>query len=208
MTYEDFLPYVAPSVNACPTIVAIHNIRQAAIEFCEKTQVWRERMDTMLGDGISTRYTLPIDDQTEVSKLLEVTVGITGQVADRYDIVKPIDGRDAQRLQTSDRIAWTDNRSNINLHPIPAVDAEIDVYVALKPSLASFLFPDELFRHHAEHIAAGALARLFKIPKTDWYDVALAVDKRNEFMNAISTQAVTAHLGNGRSRRRQTTRWF
>ena len=208
MTYEDFLPYVAPSVNACPTIVAVHSIRQAAIEFCEKAQVWRERMDTLLADGISTRYALPIDDQTEISKLLEVTVGVSGRQPDTYDIMKPMDGRDSQRIQTSGRVAWTDNRRDIYLNPMPVEGAEIDVYVSLKPSLNSFSFPDDVFAHHVDPIAAGALARLLKMPKTDWYDVALAVDKRNEFMGAINTQGMAAHLGNGRSKRRSRTRWF
>lgn len=208
MTFEDFLPYVAPSVNACPTIVAIHNIRQAAIEYCEKAQVWRERMDTLLADGISTRYALPIDDQTEISKLLNVTVGISGRQPDGYDIVKPMDGRDSQRLQTCERVVWTDNRRDIYLNPMPVEGAEIEVHVSLKPSQNAFSFPDDLFGHHVEHIAAGALARLFKIAKTDWYDPALSVDKSREFMAAINTQGMAAHLGNGRSKRRSTTRWF
>lgn len=208
MTFDDFLPYVAPSVNACPPIVAIHNIRQAAIEFCEKAQVWRERMDTLLADGISTHYALPIDDQTEISKLLEVTVGASGRKPDDYVIVTPMDGRDEQRRQTGKRFAWTDNRRDIYLSQTPVEGSEIEVYVSLKPSQSAFSFPDDLFGHYVEHIAAGALSRLFKIAKTDWYDPALSADKRNEFMAAISTQGMATHLGNGRSKRRSKVRWF
>lgn len=208
MTFDDFLPYVEPSLNACPTPVVLHHVRQAAIEFCERAQVWREHLDTLLGDGLSVRFALPIDDQTQISKLLEVSVRAPGQQADRCDIVKPLDGQDALRRPNTDRLAWTDNRHDLYLNPMPVLNAEIDVYVALKPSLASFSFPDEVFHHHVDHIAAGALARLFKMPKTDWYDPAIGVDKQREFMDAISTQAMAAAIGNGRSKRRQTTRWF
>ena len=208
MTFDDFLSFVEPHVNACPTPVVLHHIKQAAIEFCERTGVWRERLDTLVADGVSARYALPLDDQTEVSKLLEVVVGSPDGMPERYDVVSPLDGRDAQRLQTSDRIAWTDDRHDLFLHPIPEINKEIEVYVTLKPSQASFSFPDYIFHHHVDHIAAGALSRLFRMPRTDWYDPAAAVDKQNYFNSAINVQGLTAFRGNARSRRRHTTRWF
>jgi hypothetical protein len=208
MTFDDFLPYVEPYVNACPTPVALHNIRQAAIEFCDRAQVWRERIDTLIADGVSSRYALPIDDQTEISKLLEVVAGRPDRMPERYDIVSPLDGRDAQRLQTSARIAWTDDRHDLFLHPIPEVNDEIEVYATLKPSQAAFSFPDYLFHHHVEHIAAGALSRLFRMPKADWYDPAGAVERQAAFAAAINAEGLTSFKGNGRSKRRQTTRWF
>jgi hypothetical protein len=208
MTFDDFLPYVEPSVNACPTSVALHHIRQAAIEFCEKAQVWRERMDTLIADGISSRYAMPVDDQTEISRLLEVVVGSPDGVPERYDIVSPLDGQDEQRIQSAARIAWTDNRHDLFLHPVPKSGDQIEVYVSLKPSQAAFSFPDYLFHHHADHIAAGALSRLFRMPKTDWYDPAMAVERQAVFQSAINVQGLTAAKGNGRSMRRHTTRWF
>lgn len=209
MTYDDFLPYVAPSVNACPTIVALHHIRLAAIDFCRRSLVWRERLDTLVADGFSTSYALPIDDQVEVAKLLDIEVkdGPTSRPQEAT-LIDSIAGRDIVRHGCTELTAWTDNRRTLNVWPAPRSEAEIDVLVALKPSLTSFSFSDEVFAQHAQDIAGGALSTLYAMPKCDWSDPGMAQVKKLAFDSRISTVAQAATRGNVRRQRSLAERFF
>ncbi len=208
MTFDDFLPYVQPYVSGCPRDTALHHIKLAAIEFCERSCIWRESFDTLLADGFSASYALPLDDQVELAKLLEVKVqdGADARAVEA-DIVEVLQGRRIAGDGCSRVTAWTDNRRDVFLTPTPREDAQIDVYAAIKPALTAFSFPDDVFRHHAEHIAFGALARLFEMPGVDWSS-PLALVKREQFDEQIGKAARKAERGFGRRRRSKAERFF
>ena len=207
MTYEDFLPFVLPRVPTCPRDTAIHHIRQAAIEFCERTQVWEEDLDTLLADGFSTSYALAIDDQVAVSKLREVWVQNGADASPcEYDVTVPSEGREAVRNGNTRNVAWTEDRASIGVSPAPLVDSAIDVTATLKPSQASYSFPDNLFEHHARFIAAGALAELFCVG--EWANELKADVERGKFNDAIASAARTAERGHARQRRSKSVRFL
>ena len=209
MTYDDFLPYVHPSVTACPVDTVLHMTRLAAIEFCRRAHVWREDLDTLLADGFSTQYALALDDQVEVAKLLNV------DVQDDLDtkpypvrVLEGIEGRKALRDGWTEPVAWTDSRRTLFLQPALRLDARIKVFVALKPSLTSFSFPDHVFAHHAEDIAQGAIARILRMPKVDWRDTELAADYEGRFKERIGTGSAQASRGFARRPRRPSERFL
>lgn len=209
MTFEDFLPYVEPSVNACPTMVALHHIRLAAIEFCDRSHVWQERLDILIADGFSTSYALPIDDQVEVSKLLDLEVkdGPNARPQEAV-LVNALAGRRIVRRGCTELTAWTDNRRTLHVWPAPRLDAEIDLLVALKPSLTAFSFSDDVFAQYAQDIAGGALSMLYAMPRCDWSDPAMSQIKKAAFDDRISTAAQAASRGNARRQRSQAERFF
>lgn len=204
MTYDDFLPFIAPSVSGCPRETVLHHARLAAIKFCADTCVWREHLDTLLADGFAQSFALPLDDQVELVKLLEVTVkdGPDTRAADAR-IIESIEGREQIRCGGTELTAWTDNRRDLFVNPVPRADGEIDIYLALKPSLASFSFPDVIFAHHAQDIAAGALATLLEMPRCEWTGTTLEVlAQREKFEGSISETARMTERGFGRKRQR------
>lgn len=203
MTFEDFLPYVHPSVPTCPVDTVIHHTRLAAIEFCRRAPVWREALDTLLADGFSTDYELSLDDQVELAKLYSVSVDGSGAT-----IVEQLEGTRRIREQDTRLVAFTDNRKRLSVYPVQVLDAEIVVEVALKPSLTAFSFPDEVFAHHVETIAQGALARLLGMPRTEWMDQQAAQLCQARFTSETNKAARHAERGFARSKRRSTTRWF
>lgn len=199
-SYESFLPFVQPRVPTCPRETCLHHIRQAAIEFCERTLVWQEDLDTLLADGFSTSYALALDDQVALSKLLEVWVqDSTTARPVRYDTATPAEGRDAERSGSTGNKAWMLDRATLGIWPAPIVDAAIDVTAALKPSQASYSFPEILFEHHARQIAHGALAELFDLG--EWADSMKAATERGKFEDAIAGAARGAEKGNAKRRR-------
>lgn len=198
MTYDDFLPLVLPSVNACPVQVAEQAIRLAAIEFCDRTHVWNEDLDTLLSDGLTSDFPLALDDQVELANLENVVVLEPGAL--RPIEFNVVNARQARRLlarNDPNPYAWTDDLRTLRLSITPAADAQVKVHVALKPSMASFDFPAHVFAHHAKHIATGALAQLLGMPKTDWTDQGAAGIKTAEFERHINRHARATERGNG-----------
>jgi hypothetical protein len=203
VTFEDFLPYVHPSVLACPVETVVHNVRLAAIEFCRRSCAWREDLDTVLADGFSTEFELALDDQVELVKLYAVRVN--GQ---EIDLCESIEGRRLIEDECSLPFAFTDSRKTLTIFPLLEADDQIDVTLALKPSMTAFSFPDELFAHHVGDIAEGALAKLMRMPRCDWTDAMLAIDYERRFISATNRAGRQAARGYGRTKRRPTTRFF
>lgn len=209
MTFDDFLPFIWPSCTTCPRDTVVHHTRLAAIDFCWRTHVWREDLDTLLGDGFSNDYALALDDQTEVAKLLAVTVKDSSTARPvEHTIVESIEGRSLMRSGCTDPVAWTNDRRTLFLLPTPRQGAEIDVFAALKPSLSAFSFPAEVFAHHAQEIAHGALARILAMPKGDWTDTATAALELAAFNSAVSSAAIQTERGFARKARTSASRFF
>jgi hypothetical protein len=209
VTYDDFLAFVAPSCPSCPRETMLHHIRQAAIKFCERTQVWEEDLDGLLGDGFSTQFTLALDDQVALSKLLEVWVQDSSTARrNQYGIRDAAAGRDAVRNGCEGSIAWAVDRTDVGVYPAPVADAVIDVTATLKPSQASYSFPDHLFEQHARHIAAGALAELLDMPATTWRDSGKAAIEFAKFEDAMCTAGRQKERGYAKRQRSRTERFM
>lgn len=211
MTYDDLLPFIWPNCTACPREAVIHHARQAAIEFFRRAQVWQVDLDTLLSDGYSSDYALALDDQVELAKLLTVTIK-DGADSRPYeaDIIESIEGRRVKRENCTGQKAWTDERRKVSVFPVPPVDAQIDVYAALKPSQASFELPDDVMAHHMEDIAHGALARIFDMQgeKITWGNPAAAELARAKFNRAISVAAAHSERGFALHTRSKAERYF
>jgi hypothetical protein len=211
VTFDDFLPYVAPQVLSCPVDTVLHQIRLAAIEFCKRAPVWREDLDTLLADGFSSEYAMALDTEVELAKLLTVNVKDTPTSrACEADIIEPLTGREAKRRETVRLVAWTDERKKVSVWPAPRLDAQIDVYASLKPSMAAISFPDHVFAHHAEDIAEGALWRLKRMTGEGiaWADAVAAEGHRLVFNDRIATAAAQAERGFAKPRRRPHERYL
>ena len=195
MTYEEFLPYVLTSAPSCPRDTALRHIRLAAIDFCARTGVWREELDGIVANGAG-RQALPINDQTEIVKLIRV------EIADGVDsapyvaeLVSPEAGRQAQMTGQTAQVAWTDDRRGLWLQPAPPSGAVVRVLATLKPTLASYDFPEVVFQHHAHNIADGALSRLLVMPKTDWQDMTAADVYAGRYRDAVSSYGIQSERG-------------
>lgn len=209
MTWEDFLPYILPSTPSCPQETAVHHVRLAANEFCRRAHVWRETLDTLIADGFRDTYSLAIDDQVEVAKVLAVRSRSNGDTPwVDHTIVMPLDGMAARAAGSIDAQAWVEDQRSICLLPVPPDGGEISVTVALKPSLTSFSFSDLVFAQHGADIADGALGRLLAMPKTDWTDFGAATAYTQKFNARAATAARAAERGYAKHRRDPSTRFY
>lgn len=200
MNLEDLAPFVLPSVPGCPDPTLLHHLRQAAIEFCGKTLVWQQELDPIDSVSATDSYPLPVPDGAKLVKLLSFTIDGT----EAY-VVTPEKGR---RLAVQDSIrdvAWTDDRTNVRINPVPGVDGlQYVLKVALKPSQAATAIPDEVGEHYAQDIATGALASLLDLENVTWSDPVKASVRRTRFEARMNS--VAAMVAKGFSRGAQQVR--
>jgi hypothetical protein len=261
-------PFVLPYVRSCPNTVALHYIRQSAIEFCRRTLVWRKTLAAVsssmaaltftaplvnalsgtltapfagvtrtdyiltfsdgtyqtvtLNNGSTTvawvnavtadvsatysqvSYTIPATTDASVVKLLKFSVdGVKRAVAN------PDFGEDITMHRDLPDIAWTTDRVTFSVSPAPAIaGTQYGLIVALMPTQTAATIPDELFDGFAEDIAAGAMARIFALPRTDWGDAKVAIEKRMYFDHRIGIVASQAAKGFSRGRRRVKAHFY
>lgn len=172
--FSDFHRFVRPFVAA--TVPAIDAaLRDAAIEFCEKTRVVTDELDGLPIYANVPEVDLVWPDTTDltIAQSLEVasTVRpIPPKTSVQLDALYPDGWLGLTTADVSNVVGWfAPTRATVRLVPYLSVTLSnaLKVRVALKPSRTATELPAELFEHYPEAIAAGALARLHKAPGGD-----------------------------------------
>lgn len=201
MTFDDLLPFVLPHVSHCPDVTAIFQLRQAAIEFCDRALVWREYQDPIETIDGQTAYAYTPADGQRISKLLSLTFNGCD-----VGVVDPQTGKDNDRCGETCTYAYG-TFGGFELRPAQAAGLPIITYCAVAPSLSATDIPDE-FQRYAEMLGHGALWRLFGTAKRDYTDAAMAASYKGMWDAEVGTAASQAFRGFSRSNPRARASWF
>jgi hypothetical protein len=158
---DAFMPAIRPYAPGCANPTAFAAIRLAAIEFCERTKLWRWEDDFDMVAGDAEQITTPYG-----SVLLELDkVFFEGQELGRatpntLDLMEP--GWRSNSVDGQPRYVTQTELNTIRL--VPSQAGHVNVYGWLKPTADAKQLPDFLSDQYREIIAAGALARLLAQP--------------------------------------------
>jgi hypothetical protein len=162
--WSEYLPYVLPYCPGMPPMIAERYVRDAAIEFCDRSGYWQEDLadfNTVVGQ---TEYDLLTSPVTfHIAAILEVKVGGLNIYPGAY----------------------TFDEETLTLEVEPTAVRTVEIKVAKKPTPASVEGPSVLFNSFREAIAAGALARALVVPGATWSDPAAAMFHQLEFDGGI-----------------------
>lgn len=188
VSWTQFHPYVMPSVQGCPLAIVNNAIRSAAIEFCEKSNLWlADSVETDILAG-EARYGYSTPTGARVSQLVVVEVDdMPLPMTTRHDL----DSFNAgwRTLTSATPITcYMDSDSTIRLVGTPTEDkaGALRIVVSLKPSRSSSDCPEFLFEDWAETIAAGALSRLHAMIGKVWANTDLANLHARKFREGLS----------------------
>jgi len=194
-TLEAFLPYVEPHLLGAPLPGLLHEIRQSAITFCERTRVWKEAHAVPLRAGVSA-YEVPEPD-TESGQ-----VAILEEVRTADLLLQPQTPDDLKRryqdwqTATGTPLYYTQlDPNHITLVPAPVAKGTLSVRVCCKPDRSATAVPDFLFQHYAETIAHGAVARALETRGNPYGAPKLAVYHREHFERGIHQALMQAARG-------------
>lgn len=208
--WSDFLPEVLIEVPGCPEPLVEHHIRNAAIEFCNETLIWREDLT-------------PIDsviEQAEYTLTPPAGSRIVMPVSVEYDD-KLIDPETEENLNAKSR-TWRTNDPGtpsvflipdpltILLHERPnsVIVGGIAVKAALKPTRNATEVADIVYDDWAEAVAAGALSRIMEIPDKPWTNPNQSIYYHRKFNGAKNNARVKVDRGHAQRGARVRIRNF
>lgn len=195
--YSEFLPEVLPYVPDVPDMVAENAVRNACIEFCERTRFWQEDADPIaLVAGISS-YDVDIDFATKFVDIVEAWVGDRLIVPKSVeDITRLYRGCDWRALQGAPAYITRMISTEIMVVPTPMVSGDaLKIRAAYAPTRKSTSIGSTVYEEYVEAIAFGARARLYNTPKQTYFDKASALEYDKRFRTAISEARVRVNRG-------------
>lgn len=189
------MPYVEPHVLGAPVPGLLHEIRQAAIGFCERTWVWKER-DTVSIRGGTGEYDIPTPPGGSLVMVESVRVG-----GERLKPATPDDlnrlWRDWETVSGQPTVYTQFSDTIITLAPKPDYDlaAGLSIRASYKPTRSAEKVPDILFDNYADAIGHGAVARVLETRGNPYGDPRLAVYHAQQFESAINQALMQAARG-------------
>lgn len=210
---RDFLPLVLPYAPNCPNIVAEQKLRLAAIEFCERTEAWREIITQQV---TTAEVTIAIPDYATIDRFEHVRFDEQVLIPMAYEDICPdvVDMPPAGYAQV--------HENEILMDTTPSAEGTLVSSLFMKPRGGSIFgrvpedpmqdylsqVPDFMFKNHAETLSWGALARILNIPKEDYTDPVMAKDYTMKFEAKLQSRSSTGAQGQQRRRLRAKAEFF
>lgn len=214
VAYTAFYDEVLPEVPGCLQAVALNAIRNACIEFCQKTDVYLYDHPAINAVISTPTYAFAPPTGTLVSKVLqafyngrELIPKTPDELKEIYGVYQSLDWR--SRTGTPKYITQ-DDEQNVRLVPMPdaSLAGGIKLRVSLKPTRASTTVVDRIFEEYVEAIKNGALYRL-KISKGKPYTDEAGAEQCYAFFNTeIDTTKHKVAMGFGRAKPRVRGHFF
>lgn len=193
----NFSTWLVDVLPECPGLLAdmaTHHIRDACIDFCERTWAWRANITGNLVAGTAT-YALSPPASSQITGVLRALaapeVGATQQRLrkvgeDAVNAAYPASGP-VQAFTMADR-------DTALFYPTPDDTYGYTVRVALRPTAgATQLVEDSIYAEYRYTIAQGALARLKRMAGKPWSDSAGAVACQSEFVRGVREAKLSAN---------------
>ncbi len=188
---DDFIALVGLEIPDCPEPIVSHQVITSAQEYCARSSIWQVEMDAeTVSPTDPTLDLIPDEGIVDRVELLYVD-------GDRVYPVGKTTLPDEWTTETGTTQGFIyETESTIRLYPIPVADVSVTGYLVVKPKargpIPQWLYDNEL---HREGILAGALARLYRLPKKPWLDLAQATAMGSVFESKISRAAIRVHRG-------------
>ncbi len=202
---DAFMSAIRPYAPGCANVTAFTQIRLAAIEFCERTKLWRWEDDFDITGDDAEQITTPY-----------------GSVLHELDIVL-FEGRELDpatpsyldlhecnwRTSTLSGMPRFVTQLELNtIRLVPNQAGHVNVYGWLKPTADAKQLPDFLSDQYREVIAAGALARLLAQPNQPYSNPNLGAGFGALFEDKLTRLSGTAPKGQQRAPRRTRASFF
>ena len=178
MMFIDAIDKFMHLVPGCPEPEAVEALRDAVIEFCDKSKSWVYWVDKS-----SNSLSFDPDDEAIPIALFDAYLG--GDQLAAIDINQNVVEPPVNTtVLTFDRDHLWDS---IQLLPAPPAVVTVRLLMAWKPTPWSSEFPDHLWFSRAEALKAGALARLMANAGTTYANPPMAGVHEQTFRAAISS---------------------
>jgi len=191
MLWPSLFPEIATFAMGCPNPLLEAKLRQAAIEFLERTRAWVEWLDPATSYEGVLEYDFDLPAGTDVVRVERATLD-----GEPIEIVSYRDAdHDWLRQPMLEQGVLSRDLKTFCLGVSVASGALIQIQAALKPSRNATGIPDDLADKYRDDIVHGARYLVLSMPGTPFYKPDTAAVERALFEGAIASRSVQAWRG-------------
>lgn len=199
------LPSILPYAPGCADQAAYFGIRQAAIEFCERTRLWRAEDEFAVSadgcDAIMAPYGAVIHEIEHAafngSGLDRVSTAFLDQRAQGWR-TGSLSGQPHYLTQTEPN----------TVRVVPRAAGTLTLHLYLKPAQDADELPDWMIDQYREPLAHGALARILLIPNQSFTNVELGAAFGAAFQSKLDGLSTKGTQGQQRAPLRTRPSYF
>lgn len=158
MKYSDFTIHVKPEAGGAPDFLIERAVRDAAIDFCQRTDVFVPEPEFIgIIKGVN-EYAVTIPTGTELNHIIDIYDNKTALRPISYNELLRRLGDETEQGKPK-YYAQRDN-TEFFLAPIPSSNDSFRVVYSVKPTATSTSIPDTIGKEYRETLVHGALFRL------------------------------------------------
>lgn len=200
--FEEFLPEVTQFMPDVPEHIAINAIKNAAIEFCEKTRYWQIDVPPISVINGQKNYVIETPADTKMVGMVVAYYNTNLLIPKGPDELARIYRMgDWQQVQGSPQYITQIIKPEVILVPYPYEDAAdaLSMRVAIAPTRASSEISSEIYENFLMVIANGARAILYNTPGQPYFDRGAAKECQIYFRAGIANARIAIDKGLTRS---------
>ena len=195
--YSKFLTEVIPYVPDCPEIAATNAVRNACIEFCDKSDYLLHHHDLITLIPNQLEYELDLPDETILARVVDAActnMQMRFVSEDHLRAIYPIDWR-VQQGRPQYVTQLSPNEVRFVPYTTLKLQNAVRLTLALRPTRDSTGVDSSLHERWVEHISFGARARLHDTPNQPYYNPEAAMKFRALFEAAIGEARIERYRG-------------
>lgn len=202
---DEFLQHINLYAPGCAVPTAYFGIRQAAIEFCERTRLWRfEDYFEVRGDEAEAMFAPANSVVHDIERAWFNGEPLTPKTVDWLDV--HYNGwRDGSLTGQPKFITQIEPNT---LRIVPSAEGTVNVSLILKPAQDADEVPDFLVDQYRAVIAYGALSHILVIPNQSFTNMDMAGGFGATFQGKLTTLATRGSTGQQRARTRTRGSFF
>jgi hypothetical protein len=199
--HTSFLDYVMPHVPGCTKAMALLEIKNTIIDFCEKSLIIQTDHDPITAIANVMDYDFEPPTGKLVVKIMRAWykgVELDPQAIDTVSTPSIFNQSSGYIVDRGDprQMLQKDARS-FSVYPIPKETAAnaITMRVALKPTRTATSIDDFIYEDYAEVIGSGAIARLALSPGKPYSNTQLAMARNALYISGLDVARDRAQNG-------------
>lgn len=181
---------VLPDVRGVTQELALYEIRQAVIEFCEQSQAMNYVVPAM--DTVADTHTYTPTPEANTLIVDVLSVKLSGLVLEAKDKRWLDDNIRDWTTETGVPAYWyrpAPDTVRLVRTPADATTAGLEIEIAHRPTDAATTVDDRLWRQHSDDIKIGAIGRLLMMDGKPWTNPQKAARYQSDFISAIHAAA-------------------
>ena len=189
---------IQPYVQGIPTTVILKEIMDVARDFCDRSSVWKDYLDTIDQKAGNQFVDLSLPKGVEISRINKIICNNKEleQLLDEEAAAIDINyfNEDAKEGEPMGYVMVS--ADNAVLVPRPKKDAKIRVFATLRPTSEDGKIAHDIYNEYSRYITSGVLGKFYLIKNEPFYDQRNAQYKRRDFVFGIQKARGAANYGN------------